>query len=1133
MQEIKFNEKYLKRKLKNKRKITLSLIIAFLISGGFNSEEVEARDLRVRKKTNNNVVPDYGGPTMNKSANDTDVVNIINPNGQGISHNKFTDLSVGSGNGLIFNNNTDNGTSQIGGYVTKNPTLSKSASVILNEVRGNHASFINGDVEVFGSKVDFILANENGIILNGATFINTNGVTLSTGAPIINGKDINFNVQKGNINLNGVGTSGNYFNVIAKTIELHNQIAPLAGEVNPDIALLAGENVVQTSRKTVNILSSKNTQSNRYGIHASSLGAMYGNNIRFVSTDRGLGVKHEGVILSDKDISIDSNGNITLSAINAKGNLDIKGDSLEATSGKIGASNNVISANGNIKINVTKNVDISSAIQSVKENIEISAKNIVNSGLISAEKNLKLSTNNTTNKANAILKGGTLDLKAINSFVNSGEIRENNEVNSFIDSNGNIKIEVTLGGFENYGNLSAKKIQVLAQKILNSLNGKIITTNGSIVLTTTLGEFTNNGEILADKSVSIISGGNVVNTGKIGANSILVQGIKGEFLNAGYMTAAATLDIIVQGLNNAGSSEEIEKYLNIFNEYSEEYLKKASDIVTTLENKIKIETNQEKMKGLKETLDHFHVLKNRLMDLKDALSKTGKLGVLSGSSINIKTTKDTMNKGLITSNKNSSIDGNNIKNHGVIQGENIFLKAIENIVNSQRTTAPNVISITANSFVSLGNTTKIDEYLKLLSDFDGEKLKEINNLIESLEFKLSKETDITASNSLKAQLDNLDQEKQILDSMKSKISAFENLGVLEGDNVIITTIDSLANNGILLTQGDLELKSKGDISNSTTINVGKNLTIESNNFTSENLTVSKKLLAVSNGTFKTKDLISGGKIDITASKLISTGNLIANDNLNLKGDFETTSGTKTQVKNNATISGSFVNDSELFTGGNLSIDTKDKDFMSNGDLNIKGKVEVLANQFQTNGNTTIEKSFDLQAKDKFMNTGKFQVKESINTNSKGFNNQNVIASGENLVINSKDGNFYSKDLSVSSNLTIDSNGVEINGNTTVGGEAVVDTNNENFVNEGDLHIYKKLAITTKSLKNKGDISSSGLDLKLHGNLKSEGNIQSKEDIQITNSKNEGEISFKNGSILIDGKLNIDSKESDFIHDGKF
>ncbi|MGL4863889.1 MAG: filamentous hemagglutinin N-terminal domain-containing protein, partial [Cetobacterium sp.] len=292
MREINFNEKLLKRQLKNKRKITLSLIVAFLISGGFGFEEVEARDLRTRKKESNNIVPDYGGPGLNKSANDTDVVNIVDPNSSGISHNKFVDLSVGNGNGLIFNNSTDHGISQIGGHITKNPNLNKSASVILNEVTGNNISNINGDIEVFGGKADFILANENGINLNGATFINTSGVTLSTGTPTVNGNNIDFNVRKGNINLSGVGTSGNYFNVIAKTIQLHNQIAPLSGESNPDIALIAGENIVTTDKGNINIIHSKNVESEKYGIYASNLGAMYGKNIRLISTDKGLGVKH-------------------------------------------------------------------------------------------------------------------------------------------------------------------------------------------------------------------------------------------------------------------------------------------------------------------------------------------------------------------------------------------------------------------------------------------------------------------------------------------------------------------------------------------------------------------------------------------------------------------------------------------------------------------------------------------------------------------------------------------------------------------------------------------------------------------------------------------------------------------------
>ena len=340
MREFNLSEKILKRYLKRKRSVSVALIVTFLITGGLGlmEELALARDLRVRTKEANIIKPDNGGPSLNTSANKTDVVNIVNPDASGISHNKFTDLSVGAGNGIIFNNSTEHGTSQIGGYVTKNPNLTSNAKTILNEVTGNNISNINGSVEIFGKKADFILANENGINVNGATFINTNGVTLTTGAISKDNSGINFDVQKGNILLNGVGTSGSYFNVLAKTIQIYNEISPIEGEARPDITLIAGQNKIGFDSNDLSkpyVKSSTESKEDKYGIYATELGAMYGRNIRLISTGQGLGVKHDGVVFSEGDIAIEANGNISVATLNAKKGVKLKGKDLETKGGII------------------------------------------------------------------------------------------------------------------------------------------------------------------------------------------------------------------------------------------------------------------------------------------------------------------------------------------------------------------------------------------------------------------------------------------------------------------------------------------------------------------------------------------------------------------------------------------------------------------------------------------------------------------------------------------------------------------------------------------------------------------------------------------------------------------------------
>ncbi|MGB8975829.1 MAG: filamentous hemagglutinin N-terminal domain-containing protein, partial [Pseudomonas capeferrum] len=123
-----------------------------------------------------------GTPLIN-NGHGVPVIDIVAPNAGGLSHNQFLDYNVGNP-GVVLNNATQAGQSQLAGALAANPQFQgQAASTILNEVISRNASLIEGPQEIFGRPADYILANPNGITLNGGSFINTTRAGFVVGTP--------------------------------------------------------------------------------------------------------------------------------------------------------------------------------------------------------------------------------------------------------------------------------------------------------------------------------------------------------------------------------------------------------------------------------------------------------------------------------------------------------------------------------------------------------------------------------------------------------------------------------------------------------------------------------------------------------------------------------------------------------------------------------------------------------------------------------------------------------------------------------------------------------------------------------------------------------------------------------------
>ncbi|WP_406939715.1 two-partner secretion domain-containing protein, partial [Bordetella pertussis] len=151
-----------------------------------------------------------------RSPSGVPVIDIVAPDANGLSHNRLREFDVGPP-GLVFNNSLTEGRSQLAGYLNRNPGLRQAATAILTEITGTRPSRLHGALEVFGRRADLIVANPNGLSVDGLVTLNAGRLTLSTGRPVTEGGRLRLDVDAGHIAVAGAGvnTSGGHLAVDA------------------------------------------------------------------------------------------------------------------------------------------------------------------------------------------------------------------------------------------------------------------------------------------------------------------------------------------------------------------------------------------------------------------------------------------------------------------------------------------------------------------------------------------------------------------------------------------------------------------------------------------------------------------------------------------------------------------------------------------------------------------------------------------------------------------------------------------------------------------------------------------------------------------------------------------------------
>ncbi|AGH38090.1 Hemagglutinin/hemolysin-related protein [Bibersteinia trehalosi USDA-ARS-USMARC-188] len=295
------------------------------------------------------IVADYSAPPSQRPAilkgnNNQPVVNIQTPNNKGVSHNRYSQFDVDS-KGVVLNNQRSN------------PHLAKgTAKVILNEVRSNKESQINGKIQVAGNQADVIIANPTGISINGANSQNIGHLVFTTGSPQFKNNEIsNINVEKGKITVGkqGLNSNSSYTQLLGRAIEIQ-------GKISADKLLVsAGGQLANYKTLTVQGKNGEAKSKPQIGIDTAALGGMYANHIHLVTNEFGVGVRNSGVISGNATLLIDSSGKIenkgTFQAkekqiIRTK-NSGVNGEILLQPNSKVsGSADTLISAGGRILV---------------------------------------------------------------------------------------------------------------------------------------------------------------------------------------------------------------------------------------------------------------------------------------------------------------------------------------------------------------------------------------------------------------------------------------------------------------------------------------------------------------------------------------------------------------------------------------------------------------------------------------------------------------------------------------------------------------------------------------------------------------------------------------------------------------
>ena len=686
------------------------------------------------------VVPDPAsiGTRATKTASGIDQLDIAAPNKNGTSYNSLKELQV-SEQGLILNNNKDIvANTKIAGYVARNRNLDDSiaANLIITEVTGKNRTNINGTVEVAGKRADLVMANRNGVYVNGGNFLNTDRVTLTTGSlEMKNGDLVAINVSQGQI---GIGEKGlNALNLtelelLGKTIDVSGVI-----KASKETRLLVSAGGQTYEYKTKEVKSKGETYKG-IAIDGKSVGSMYAGKIDIISNDKGAGVNTKGDLVSVDDIVITANGDITTAQVDSGKDLKYKTTQKVKMNGKTTVAKKVKVKARETEINAKvvtgylekalgkKSLDIESEKTNITAKIEaqgkikINSNQIQNSGEIFATEKINIAGNKLNNNNGEIRSNQKIEINA----------KETSNVKGYILSDGLTKEDVKKEENKNTENIAEVKNKEKGINITGDLDntegvirgrevnlGNVTGNNKGKI--DSLGALSFNGKIIVNKGGLITGniqklnidklindGGKLVSTEKISGTVKEISNKNGEILGV------QTVTLVGDKLNNL--SGVIRSYGKVkLNEKDvsnvEGYI--LSDGITKeqaknwkVEEKV-TEESKENKKDIKEKQEKKEQTTGTLLNLGRLDNTKGIIASLSQTTVN--TEKITNEDGKIVSRGAVELTTpNEYEYRGLVEGDySTTLNAKKIIINSN-IDRKNTLNLISKEKIALGQSIR-------------------------------------------------------------------------------------------------------------------------------------------------------------------------------------------------------------------------------------------------------------------------------------------------------------------------------------------------------------------------------------------------------------------------------------------